>query len=104
LVVWLNAEATRRVGAITAAYNWALHTALEKYDIEIPFPQRDLHVKSWVRSARHDGEGTPEGDRGLRRDLDVAGNDAARDVERGMAEASARRADTTPPKDPHAAR
>lgn len=47
LVVWLTAEATPRPGAVTAAYNWALHTALEKYGIEIPFPQRDLNIRSW---------------------------------------------------------
>jgi small-conductance mechanosensitive channel len=104
LVVWLNAEATRRVGAITAAYNWALHTALEKYDIEIPFPQRDLHVKSWVRATQHDGESVPEATRPPRRDFDVESNDAARDVERDIAEVSASRADTTPPQDPDAAR
>ena len=104
LVVWLNAEATRRVGAIAAAYNWALHTALEKYDIEIPFPQRDLHVKSWVREAQHEGESTSEATRPRRRDYDVESNDAARDVERDIAESSASRADPHSPKDPDAAR
>lgn len=47
LVVWLTADAVKRPGSVTAAYNWALHTALEKYGIEMPFPQRDLHVRSW---------------------------------------------------------
>ncbi len=47
LVVWLTAEAVVRPATVTAAYNWALHSALEKYSIEMPFPQRDLHVKSW---------------------------------------------------------
>ena len=47
LVVWLTAEATKRPGAVTAAYNWALESALARYGIEIPFPQRDLHVRSW---------------------------------------------------------
>lgn len=51
LVVWLNAEATRRVGRVFSAYNWALHTALEQRGIQIPLPQRDLHVRSWVDSA-----------------------------------------------------
>lgn len=105
LVVWLNAEATRRVGAITAAYNWALHTALEKYHIEIPFPQRDLHVKSWVQPERCTDDAPaasePEvSDRGV-----AEGNDAARDVERDIAEESASRIDTpSPAKDPGAAR
>ncbi len=46
LVVWLTAEATKRPSTVKAAYNWALHTALQKYGIDIPFPQRDLHVRS----------------------------------------------------------
>ncbi len=46
LVVWLTADATKRPGSVVAAYNWALHTALAKYKIEIPFPQRDLNVRS----------------------------------------------------------
>lgn len=48
LVVWLTADATKRPGAVKAAYNWALETALAKHDLEIPFPQRDLHVRSWL--------------------------------------------------------
>ena len=47
LIVWLTAEATKRPSAVTAAYNWALHTALLKHGIEIPLPQRDLNVRSW---------------------------------------------------------
>ncbi|GAB3024398.1 mechanosensitive ion channel [Oleiagrimonas citrea] len=100
LVVWLNAEATRRPGAVTAAYYWALHTALEKYEIEIPFPQRDLHVRTWRRPPE-DGEDerAPRGpdvqDPGHRH-----GNDAVRDVEREIAEASPA---STPADDPHAA-
>ncbi len=46
LVVWLGAEATKRPAAVQAAYNWALHTALQRHGIEIPFPQRDLHVRT----------------------------------------------------------
>ncbi len=47
LIVWLTAEATKRPAAVTAAYNWALHSALQKYGIEIPLPQRDLNMRSW---------------------------------------------------------
>ncbi|MDQ3206837.1 MAG: mechanosensitive ion channel [Pseudomonadota bacterium] len=46
LVVWLNAEATKRPSAVKAAYLWALDSALCKYGIEIPFPQQDLHIRS----------------------------------------------------------
>ncbi|CCQ16441.1 mechanosensitive ion channel MscS [Rhodococcus sp. AW25M09] len=46
LVVWVNGDATVRPAAVTAAYNWALHSALQRHDIEIPFPQQDVHVRS----------------------------------------------------------
>lgn len=46
LVVWLTADAVKRPGAVQAAYYWALEDALGKHGIEIPFPQRDLHVRS----------------------------------------------------------
>ena len=45
LVVWLSAEAVKKPARVEADYNWALHTALEKYDLEIPFPQRDLNIR-----------------------------------------------------------
>ena len=44
LVVWLTDEAVKRPSKVQAAYNWELETALGKYGIEIPFPQRDLHI------------------------------------------------------------
>lgn len=46
LAVWLTEEAARRSAAIKAAYLWELDTALKKYAIPIPFPQRDLHVRT----------------------------------------------------------
>jgi small-conductance mechanosensitive channel len=46
LVVWLTAEATKRPGAVKAAYNWALDNALRRYGIGIPFPTTDLNVRS----------------------------------------------------------
>jgi small-conductance mechanosensitive channel len=46
LVVWLTAEATKRPAAVRAAYTWALESALSKYCLEVPFPQRDLHLRS----------------------------------------------------------
>lgn len=45
LVVWLTAEAVPRPNAVRAAYNWALHSALQRYHIEIPFPQRDINLR-----------------------------------------------------------
>ncbi|MAK62493.1 MAG: mechanosensitive ion channel protein MscS [Ponticaulis sp.] len=46
LVVWLKDEAVARPAKVQADYYWALHTALHKYDIEIPFPQRDLNFRN----------------------------------------------------------
>lgn len=46
LVLWLHPDAVKRPLAVLAEYNWAIETALRKYNIEIPFPQRDLHIRS----------------------------------------------------------
>ena len=51
LVVWITAEATARPGAVKAAYNWELESALARHRIEIPFPQRDLHIRSGLTVA-----------------------------------------------------
>jgi len=101
LVVWLNADATRRPGTVTAAYNWALHTALEKYDIEIPFPQRDLHVKSWVQKPDNETRASQSTSTSL--PMSEHGNDAARDVVRDIAEESATRSVPSSPHAPKAA-
>lgn len=97
LVVWLNAGAARRYRGVTAAYNWALHDALEKYHLELPFPQRDLHVKSWLglsgEQARGDAHerirtGTVparQGPAGGSHPATASENDAARSVTRDIA-------------------
>ncbi|NJN53197.1 MAG: mechanosensitive ion channel [Gammaproteobacteria bacterium] len=46
LLVWLGPHNVRRPSAVRAAYLWEIHSALERYHIEVPFPQRDLHLKS----------------------------------------------------------
>ncbi len=46
LIVWLTPEAVKRPSRIVADYNWALETALNQHGIEIPFPQRDVHVRT----------------------------------------------------------
>jgi small-conductance mechanosensitive channel len=51
LIVWLKPEAVKRPGAVQADYLWAIAGALKKYDLEIPFPQRDLHIRSWSSEA-----------------------------------------------------
>ncbi len=47
LVIWLTPEAVYRPGAVNAAYCWALDDALRKYKIELPFPQMDVHLRSF---------------------------------------------------------
>ena len=46
LVVWLKPEAVKRPSAVQAAYLWEIETKFKEYEIEIPFPQRDLHLRS----------------------------------------------------------
>ncbi len=46
LVVWVSQAAVKKPGGVTAAYLWEIESSLLKYDIEIPFPQRDLHLRS----------------------------------------------------------
>jgi small-conductance mechanosensitive channel len=46
LVVWLTPEAVKRPGSVQAAYLWEIETKLNEYGIEVPFPQRDLHLRS----------------------------------------------------------
>ena len=46
LLVWVNRQGARRPTRTRAAYLWALEGKLAEYGIEIPFPQRDLHLRS----------------------------------------------------------
>lgn len=46
LGVWVNAAAVKTPTLVTSEYLWAIDDALRKYEIEIPFPQRDLHLRS----------------------------------------------------------
>ena len=107
LAVWLTEEAARRNAAIHAAYLWELDTALKKYGIPIPFPQRDLHVRSLfglegddafaaLRGAPRraapvaDSEASPQLDERERAEL--ARNDARDEAQRGIQEDQRRRA------------
>jgi len=45
LVVWLDPSAVKRPARVKADYNWEIHSALAKYDLEIPFPQRDINIR-----------------------------------------------------------
>ncbi|HRA82632.1 MAG TPA: mechanosensitive ion channel [Thauera sp.] len=46
LVVWVGIAGVRSPGRVAATYLWAVETELRKAGIEIPFPQRDLHMRS----------------------------------------------------------
>ncbi len=46
LLVWVNRQGARRPTRTRAAYLWALESKLTEYGIEIPFPQRDLNLRS----------------------------------------------------------
>jgi small-conductance mechanosensitive channel len=53
LLIWVNRQGARRPTRTRAAYLWALETKLTEYGIEIPFPQRDLHLRSgWPPAAK----------------------------------------------------
>lgn len=93
LVVWLTADAVKRPGAVQAAYYWALEDALDKYGIEIPFPQRDVHVRSLFGAREGEAQELWKGSRQERRKKkkpekvlsegerdELSGNDALRDA------------------------
>ena len=46
LLVWVNRQGAKRPTRTRASYLWALETKFQEYGIEIPFPQRDLHLRS----------------------------------------------------------
>ena len=58
LVVWVGADSTDHPARIDAAYKWKIHDELVAADIEIPFPQRDLHLRSGELPIRRAGSGS----------------------------------------------
>ncbi len=46
LVVWVGIEGVRSPGRVHAAYLWEIESQLRQAGIEIPFPQRDLNMRS----------------------------------------------------------
>lgn len=103
LAVWLTEEAARRNAAIRAAYLWELDTSLKEHGIEIPFPQRDLHIRSafgrhgeaalaaFARGAAAPGDDTEDAAPALAREEREAlsSNDATLDVQQGGVDAPA---------------
>jgi small-conductance mechanosensitive channel len=52
LIVWADRERTTHPASTHAKLMWALDDELHRRGIEIPFPQRDLHVRSGVLDVR----------------------------------------------------
>jgi small-conductance mechanosensitive channel len=52
LVIWADRELTTHPASTQAKLMWALDDELRRRGIEIPFPQRDLHVRSGVLDVR----------------------------------------------------
>lgn len=46
LGVWVSAGQVKRPTLLVSDYLWALDDKFREYDIEVPFPQRDLHLRS----------------------------------------------------------
>lgn len=46
LIVWVGRDAVSRPSRVEAAYKWAIHDELVAAGLEIPFPQRDLYLRS----------------------------------------------------------
>lgn len=114
LVVWLTDAAARRNAAIDAAYLWEIDTALKAHGIEIPFPQRDLnlrslfglsgeealaalngqHVRTKPGAAAAAPQQLPENERAA-----LARNDARKDVEAGAKHDASDQVNTNQPRD-----
>ena len=58
-LIWVSRQGVRRPLRIKASFLWALETLLRENDVEIPFPQRDIHLRSDFRGP---GDEDPEPD------------------------------------------
>lgn len=44
LLVWVKAQSVKRPSLLTSDYLWMLDDTFREFNIEVPFPQRDLHI------------------------------------------------------------
>jgi small-conductance mechanosensitive channel len=88
LVVWPRLDAAKRPQAMQAAYTWAIDDALRAANIEIPFPQRDLRIRSVFNREGNDAfaalgfDSTSRLEEKMAPQQPVSENDAARDLAR----------------------
>jgi potassium efflux system protein len=54
VLFWVSRQGVRRPGKTRASFLWALETLFRDNGIEIPFPQRDVHVRSDFRADEAD--------------------------------------------------
>jgi small-conductance mechanosensitive channel len=54
LVVWVGPNTITSPGKTQATFLWAIEDELKKRNIEIPFPQRDLHIRSGTLAVKLD--------------------------------------------------
>lgn len=59
LIVWADRQLTTHPASTHAKLMWALDDELHRRKIEIPFPQRDLHLRSGVLDVRLQNPPTP---------------------------------------------
>lgn len=52
LVVWVAGNVVSAPNSTQAKFLWVIETELRNRNIEIPFPQRDLHIRSGVLDVR----------------------------------------------------
>jgi small-conductance mechanosensitive channel len=60
LVIWADRELTTRPGSTHANLMWALDTELVRRGLEIPFPQRDLYIRSGTLDVRLQRPDSPD--------------------------------------------
>jgi small-conductance mechanosensitive channel len=53
LVVWLDRALSVTPQITQAKLLWLIESELRERGLEIPFPQRDLHIRSGVLSVKH---------------------------------------------------